>query len=68
MPMKKEKKYAGKKGKGLSEYLSAAKKARINISEIQTTGEYMEMHYFSQKQAPAEPSLIEANFFFADFA
>lgn len=64
--------FAGKKMKkqaGLSEYKQAVKGARINFAEIQTTGEYMEMHYFSQKTTPHDTqSRVPSSQFFSDYA
>jgi hypothetical protein len=71
MEKKESYRFAGKKKKmaGLSEYKKAVKGARINFAEIQTTGEYMEMHYFSQKRTPDDhESRIPSTQFFSDYA
>ncbi len=71
MAKKESYRFAGKKKKlaGLSEYKKAIKGARINFTEIQTTGEYMEMHYFSQKKTPDDTgSRVPCTQFYSDYA
>ena len=58
-----------KKKAGFSEYKREVKKSRINFAEIQTTGEYMEMQYFSQKMTPDDAySRVSYSWFFCDYA
>jgi hypothetical protein len=72
MAKKKEKAYDRRNrrdsGDIMREYKAQKKKARVAFEEIQTTGEYMETHYFKQTSYAQSQGLNQVNAFWYDYA
>ena len=66
-------KFAGKNARVkerdiLQEYGELKKKARMAFEEIQTTGEYMESHYFKQRSYAEARDKVAFSAFWLDYA
>lgn len=52
----------------MQEYGELKKKARMAFEEIQTTGEYMESHYFKQRSYAEARDKVAFSAFWLDYA